>query len=211
MASRWEVPVLDQIIDHLDPLAACGQAVKSCGLDPRIFDARPESHTPPECLAIRDLYELLERAARDDGRLAAVTPLVRQWQLTGDIYSPKLGRFIEVDEYQHFSRVRLARIFENRSLPWRPLYAAHFWEVAMPRLQAKPFHDPDPPHRDEARAYRDELRERLPVLYGLRPTIRLDEFSLRVAGVGQTVQLIEEILETEGCDGHEPFNPGNRG
>ena len=197
MASRWERPVLEQIIDQLDPLAVCGQAVKSCGLNPKIFDARPESHASPDYLAIRDLYDLLERAARDDGRLPAAKPLVKRWKLTGDIYSPKLRRFIEVDEYQHFSRVRLARILENRSLPWGPLYPAHFWEVVMPRLQANPFHDPDPPHRDEARAYRDELRDRLPVIYGLPPTIRLDEFTLDDTGLDGVADLITEMLETE--------------
>jgi len=202
MSSRWENPVFEQILAHFDPNAVRGRAVRSTGLDCRLFDGWPESHPGDVAVAMRTVYELLRGAACAAGRLASEEPLVKRWKLTGDIYSPKLERFIEVDEYQHFSAVRLARILENRAVPWRPLYACHFWDNVLPHLLAKPYHDLDPPHRDEARAYRDEMRERLPVFYGLRRTVRLDEFTLKEIGPGHVVGLLLQMLESEGSDGH---------
>jgi hypothetical protein len=202
MSSRWEKSVLEQVTRFVDPLAVGGKAIRSAGLDPRLFDARPKAHPAPASLAIQDLYESLAQSARQAGRLPEGASLVKLWKLTGDIYSPKLGRFIEVDEYQHFSKVRLSRILENRFLPWGALYSANFWDTVLPRLQAKPYRDLDPPHRDEARAYRDELRERLPILYGLRQTIRLDEFTLEEAGLDRVTSLILEILAGEATNDH---------
>lgn len=147
----------------------------------RLFDARPEAHTEA-AQEIREVYEFLTKSARDDGRLPAKTPLLKRWKLRWDIYSPKLRRFIEVDEYQHFSRVRLARLRRIRSALWGPEYPAYFWEEVFPRLINKPFRDMDPPHRDEQRAYLDELRDRLPLLYGFKRTIRVDEFTLKKMG-----------------------------
>src|SRR5262249_30245709 len=121
-------------------------------------------------------------------------PLMERWKLGYDMYSPRLGRFIEVDEYQHFSQVRLDRLLLNRSAAWSPLYPAYFWENVLPKLIAKPFHDPSPPHRDEQRAYRDEMRERLPILYGLMHTVRLDEFTIKEIGLENVVGLINEIV-----------------
>ena len=102
-----------------------------------------------------------------------------------------------MDECQHFSEPRLTRLVANRSAPWSPLYPTLFWEETLPRLLARPRRDLDPPHRDEARAYRDEMRERLPVLYGLRRTVRLDEFTLGQIGLECVVPIVLEILEME--------------
>lgn len=115
-----------------------------------------------------------------------------------------------MDEKQHFSGVRINRILENHYLPWHPLYPAYFWEQVLPRLQAKPYRDLDPPYRDEARAYRDEMRERLPVLYGLQPTIRLDEFTLKSVGVDHVADMVHEILNMEACS-RKLEAPGRRG
>ncbi|MFI5453946.1 MAG: hypothetical protein ACHRXM_00685 [Isosphaerales bacterium] len=200
MASRWEQPVLEYVVQYLDHLAVGGRAINLAGLDDRLFDARPDAHPATVSARVRELYEKLARAAREAGRLAHDAPLIKGWKLTGDIYSPKLERFIEVDERQHFSRARLARLLEIRSCVWGPLYPAYFWSEEFPRLRDKPFQDLDPPHRDEARAYRDELRELLPVAYGLRRTIRLDEFTLQDFGLEGVGDLVAQALEAEARD-----------
>jgi hypothetical protein len=197
MSSRWEKQTLEQIVAKLDPLAVGGSDIRRAGLDPRIFNASPEVHPEPTASACREAYEELRQSAQADGRLAAGAPLVKNWTLTADIYSPKLGRFIEVDEVQHFSEVRLRRLLTHRSAPWGPLYAARFWDDTFPRLLASPRKDLDPPYRDEARAYRDEMRERLPVAYGLRRTVRLDEFTLSRTGLECVADVVLEILEME--------------
>lgn len=196
MASRWEQGVLEYVVEHLDSSAVGGKAIRLASLDVRLFDGSPETHSAAAS-EIREVYELLTQSARDDGRLTAGVPLVKQWKLTWDIYSPKLGRFIEVDERQHFSRARLDRLLEIRSAPWGPEYPAHFWETVVPRLIGKPYRDLDPPHRDEQRAYRDELRDRLPTLYGFRRTIRVDEFTLKDQGVESVTQLLAQALDAE--------------
>lgn len=183
---RWENRVLAAIRANLDPKALGGKAINSSGLAPLIFDANPASHTVVG-ERLRARHSAMSHSAHSAGRLPPGTPLVSRWTLTYDIYSPKLRRFIEVDERQHFSSVRLARIGETR-----PLYPAHFWATALHDLVRSPATDRDPPHRDEARAYGDEARELLPVAYGLEPTIRLDEFSLSRAD-NDLVALIDAL------------------
>ncbi|QDU90759.1 hypothetical protein Pla175_41710 [Pirellulimonas nuda] len=200
MASRWEHATLAYVVQHIDPAAVGGKAIRSVGLDPRLFDGKPESHGAA-AHELRGVYELLAKSARDAGRLAEGEPLVRQWALAWDVYSPKLKRFIEVDEHQHFSRPRLGRLEANRTAPWAPVYSAYFWEETFPRLVDKPKHDQDPPHRDEQRAYRDELRDRLPALYGLGQTIRIDEFTLKADGQESLSQLIAQ------ADNHTESGP----
>jgi hypothetical protein len=193
MASRWEKSVLERVIEELDSLAVGGRGISDLGIEPRILNCRPELHSEPESKIFRELYQALRLSAEIDKRLAPGNDLVKNWVLVPDIYSPKLNRFIEVDEAQHFSLPRLTRIFENRSAPWAPIYSGYFWNTMHARLLANPRRDLDPPFRDEARAFRDEMRDRLPVLYGLRQTIRLDEFTLKACGLTQITDLIQEL------------------
>jgi hypothetical protein len=193
--TRWQLPVFEEIKAHLDPLATSGRAVQGIGLDARIFDCRPESHAPPDDSMIREAYEALRQRAVADGRLGAGAPLIKRWKLVADIYSPRLRRFIEVDERQHFSRARLIRLVANRRAMWSSLYPAHFWDKVLPCLIERPRRDLDPPHRDEQRAYRDEMRERLPVLYGLRRTIRLDEFTLGAIGLEHVSGVVAQLTK----------------
>lgn len=104
---------------------------------------------------------------------------IRRWVLSYDIYSPRLHRFLEIDERQHFSEVRLERIQGARSSSREANYPPYFWERVLARLQANPARDHVPPHRDEQRAYLDLVRELVPPAYGCKPTIRIDEYSLR--------------------------------
>jgi hypothetical protein len=193
---RYQQPVFGQIRAELDPTAVCGKDIKLLALEPNLFKAQPEAHPTEVCSALRVLYDTLEQAANNDGRLASGSPLIRGWTLSYDIYSPKLARFIEVDECQHFSRPRLKRIWEACSSGQPPLYPAHFWNAVFERLMKKPFRDLDPPHRDEQRAFRDEAREILPRAYGLAATIRLDEYSLRETG-STAVDMIQQLLASE--------------
>ena len=190
---RWQLPAFEQIVQKLDPAAQRGKSIQSLDLNVSIFNSLPEAHPTAVCRPLRELYDTLERSAREDDRLPANKPLVRNWTLTYDIYSPKLGRFIEVDERQHFSRQRLDRIVESQFLPGRSLYPSYFWDQVIQQLQKSPACDIDPPHRDEQRTYRDVARELLPTAYGLEATIRLDEYSLSSSGL-EAVDLIQQIL-----------------
>jgi hypothetical protein len=197
MGSRWETSVFQEIVKNVDPDARAGKDIGLAGLDNRILDGCPDVHPDTAPRVLREIYDCLAEVARADGRLAATAPLIKNWKLSSDIYSPKLRRFIEVDEYQHFSQPRLERIAKNRFSEWGPLYSTYFWENVFETLKAKAFRDRDPPHRDEARAYRDEMRERLPVVYGLGRTIRLDEFTLAKFGLSAVADLISLILKEE--------------
>jgi hypothetical protein len=183
---RWQIPFFLRVRAKVDRRAVCGQAaIRQLGLHAALFDGRPEVHGTPTRARLRRLHASMQREARAARRLGAAEPLVRTWSLSYDIYCPRLQCFIEIDEYQHFSQPRLRRIQRMK-----PRYPAHFWDEALPRLLRSPKTDRDPPYRDEARAYRDECREVLPIAYGLRPTIRVDEYSLEASSPG-----FDEVLE----------------
>lgn len=155
--SRWQAMVLESIRTTLDPAAVGGAAIRhAIDLRPELFDSRPEAHSGALAASLRRSYDRFERAARAARRLAAPTPLVGRWSLVYDIYSPKLRRFIEVDERQHFSRPRLDAICAAQGA-LRPIYPSYFWKSVLHGLVETPAVDLDPPHRDEARAYRDEV------------------------------------------------------
>src|SRR5262245_16741181 len=104
MTRPWEERVLQYSVEHMDPQAMGGGAIQLAGLASGLFDANPDTH-PAAARELRELLEFLTQSARDAGRLPADRALVERWQLRWDIYPPKLRRFIEVDERQHFSRV----------------------------------------------------------------------------------------------------------
>ena len=182
--SRFEGMVYEAVL-RIDHTALHGREIRrSRLLDERIFNARPEAHAGALAGALSRLYEDLSARARAARRLSRNASLVARWTLVYDIYSPKLRRFVEVDEKQHFSAPRLERIRRHGAL-----YPASF----MTRLKAlSPSRDLSPPHRDEQRAYRDAARELIPAAYGLAATVRLDEFSLR--DLKDPSILLEELL-----------------
>src|SRR2546422_607976 len=143
----------------LDPKAVGGSDIRALPLERLAFDSRPQVHAQAVRLLLQLLYDQLQAEARDDGRLIGTAPLIQRWHLTYDIYSPRLRRFVEVDELQHFSRPRLSRL-QGRRREHHPLYPDYFWEQAFPELLASPRRDPDGKcrHRDEQRAYLDEAR-----------------------------------------------------
>jgi len=94
---------------------------------------------------------------------------------------------VEFDENQHFSRPRLAALVnypENIAVG----FSVRRWQDLCREIDAV---DDTPVDRDERRAWYDTLRDLLPLVHGLQPTVRL------YAG------------ETDWC-GLDASNPGDR-
>jgi hypothetical protein len=139
----------------------------------------PEEHSGELVAALRGYYSDLESAARAAGRLPPERNLLgRIWTLKYDIYSPRLRRFLEVDERQHFSAPRLDRIRRSRDSGVEANYPPFFWDHQAARLSERPPHDYTPPYRDEQRAYLDLARELVPPHYDFKPTLRIDQWSV---------------------------------
>lgn len=86
-----------------------------------------------------------------------------------DFFVPNPGFVVEFDESQHFTPLRkisLQKYPQNLELG----FSSTKWIALCEKIQAK---DNDPPFRDEQRAWYDTLRDFLPVMKGLRPTVRL--------------------------------------
>jgi hypothetical protein len=86
-----------------------------------------------------------------------------------DFFVPNLGFIIEFDESQHFTlprKIALQHYLEEIELGFDRVR----WITLCEEINAK---DNDPPYRDEQRAWYDTLRDFLPVIKGLEPTVRL--------------------------------------
>ncbi len=86
-----------------------------------------------------------------------------------DFFVPNPGFIVEFDESQHFTeprRIALKNYPENLELG----FDKEKWIALCKRIKAK---DSDPPYRDEQRAWYDTLRDFLPTIKGLKPTVRL--------------------------------------
>lgn len=112
---------------------------------------------------LKEIYETLQdhRGFRDFVRARTLPSC--------DFFIPKPGFVIEFDERQHFtSPRRIALQHYPREL--RLGFDRTGWMGLCERINAK---DNDPPYRDEQRAWYDTLRDFLPAMQGLQPTIRL--------------------------------------
>lgn len=86
-----------------------------------------------------------------------------------DFFIPDLGLIVEFDESQHFSsprKIALERYPNELGLGFNRAK----WVASCNRINAQ---DNNPPYRDEQRAWYDTLRDFLPAVKGLKPTIRL--------------------------------------
>ena len=90
-------------------------------------------------------------------------------------YIASPGFILEFDERQHFTRPR-AIALGLYPADLRMGFSTHEWLRLCDALDAR---DPEPPDRDERRAWYDCLRDLLPAVYGLGPTVRLYEGALR--------------------------------
>jgi hypothetical protein len=86
-----------------------------------------------------------------------------------DLYVPEPGFIVELDESQHFSKARLVSLsYYPKNLPFG--FKIDEWIDLCNRIKAA---DNDPPYRDEQRAWYDTLRDFLPFMVGLKPTVRI--------------------------------------
>jgi hypothetical protein len=86
-----------------------------------------------------------------------------------DFFIPNPGFILEFDESQHFTiprKIALEQYPENLQLG----FDKQRWTSLCEEINAR---DNDPPYRDEQRAWYDTLRDFLPAMIGLKPTIRL--------------------------------------
>ncbi len=115
--------------------------------------------------ALRDVATALERY-----RGFGIGDFVRRDVLTGcDFWVPDPGFIVEFDESQHFTSPRklaLSEYADEKLLG----FSAKRWISLCEHHDAK---DNDPAFRGEQRAWYDTLRDLLPSIKGLRPTVRL--------------------------------------
>lgn len=165
---RFQQPFFERFRSEIDPESVCGREIRRVLIEPLLFTAKPDKHTGDLSSTLSRHYEALEDVARITGRLPPEKNLLGEtWALRYDIYSPRLRRFIEIDERQHFSVPRLERIKNARGCLVEANYPPYFWEHTLPHLLEVPAHDHAPPYRDEQRAYLDLARELVPPQYGL--------------------------------------------
>ncbi len=86
-----------------------------------------------------------------------------------DFFIPNPGFVLEFDESQHFSDCRRLAL-ENYPDNLEVEFDRQLWIQLCKNIQAK---DNDPLDRDERRAWYDTLRDFLPTVKGLSPTVRL--------------------------------------
>ncbi len=86
-----------------------------------------------------------------------------------DFFIPNPGFIVEFDESQHFTTPRQISL-QNYPQNLRLGFPVERWVALCRKIKAR---DNDPPFRDEQRAWYDTLRDFLPLLKGLKPTVRL--------------------------------------
>ncbi|HAW49556.1 TPA: hypothetical protein DCX16_01195 [bacterium] len=86
-----------------------------------------------------------------------------------DFFIPNPGFIVEFDESQHFTLPRKITL-ENYPEDLKLGFDKEKWIKLCKKINTK---DNDPPYRDEQRAWYDTLRDFLPAIKGLKPTIRL--------------------------------------
>ena len=86
-----------------------------------------------------------------------------------DFFIPNPGFIVEFDESQHFTLTRKITL-ERYPANFKLGFDKEKWIRLCNEINAK---DNNPPYRDEQRAWYDTLRDFLPSILGLKPTVRL--------------------------------------
>jgi hypothetical protein len=86
-----------------------------------------------------------------------------------DFFVPDPGFVVEFDESQHFTPLRQV-VLQSYPPSLRTAFSVTEWIGLCQRIRAR---DNDPVFRDEQRAWYDTLRDFLPEILGLQPTVRL--------------------------------------
>lgn len=117
----------------------------------------------PHYPSLKKIYEALQKRR-------GFQEFVRTKRLPNcDFFVPKPGVVVEFDESQHFTLAR-ADALELYPEDLQLGFDRQEWINRCREIAAE---DHDPPFRDEQRAWYDTLRDFLPVIKGLHPTIRL--------------------------------------
>ena len=140
-----------------------GECVANHGFN---WPTHPSSYSStPIHLTLRNLAAILE-----DYRGHEFNDFVKSDTLaTCDFWVPDPGFILEFDERQHFTTPRklaLSAYPDDLALG----FSKEQWISQCERHDAK---DNDPPFRDEQRAWYDALRDLVPSIKGLQPTVRL--------------------------------------
>jgi copper chaperone CopZ len=117
----------------------------------------------PHCRALQAIHASLVRY-RGYKHFVRVKTLPRC-----DLFVPRPGFVVELDESQHFTAARL-RSLSNYPPSLRTRFPVSRWMDLCREIDAK---DNQPEYRDEQRAWYDTLRDFLPLILGLGPTARL--------------------------------------
>jgi hypothetical protein len=127
---------------------------------------------------IKDIFlTLKEYRGHEDFVRASNLPRV-------DFYVPKPGFIVEFDESQHFTDCRKESLLKYPDT-LEIGFNANKWIELCEKIDAK---DNDPPYRDEQRAWYDILRDFLPTIKQLLPTIRLFSKDFRWCNLNPEVQ-----------------------
>ena len=86
-----------------------------------------------------------------------------------DFFVPEPGFVVEFDESQHFTLPRRIAL-EHYPVGLKLGFDRERWMALCARINAR---DNDPHYRDEQRAWYDTLRDFLPAVKGMKPTVRL--------------------------------------
>jgi hypothetical protein len=137
-------------------------------------DVRPnhgfEVGTLPDDFKATSYYKVLKTIFESLQIRRGFRDFVRTRRLPNcDFFVPKPGFVVEFDESQHFTMAR-AETLRLYPADLRVGFDPLEWERRCRQIAAE---DHDPPYRDEQRAWYDTLRDFLPAVKGLHPTIRL--------------------------------------
>jgi len=131
---------------------------------------RIQASTSPEDYGDSPLYPFLSRIYTALQEHRGYKDFVRSPTMPNcDFWVPNPGFLVEFDESQHFTKCReLALDNYPRDIAFG--FDTELWLTQCEKIHAS---DHDPPFRDEQRAWYDTLRDFVPLVKGLHPTLRL--------------------------------------
>jgi len=125
--------------------------------------------TKPDDLWDHPRYRELKEIYSSLNNYRGYSEFVRASYVDVDFFLPQQRIIVEFDESQHFTeprRITLSLYPNDLKLGFSP----EKWKKCCNDTQA---HDENPPFRDEQRAWYDTIRDFLPEMKGLLPTVRL--------------------------------------
>lgn len=129
---------------------------------------RFEIGTLPDDYQYSALFPSLSKIFQELQHYRNFTDFVKARYVDVDYFIPDPGFIVEFDESQHFTIPRRLTLEHYPNQPYG--FSIQRWRQLCMELQSC---DNDPPYRDEQRAWYDTLRDFLPEIKGLRPTVRL--------------------------------------